>query len=1676
MAVITIYLSTKERLAVNPNDYDHLFPNSTKEFASICEKGTYQIPIGWSFGGSHKTNTFKVSLSASPYYIQIFESYSDIKVTKTQNGTTSTVFTGASPVFKKTITKKDYYEVQATFSDYSTSFSEITFGNNDYFFEVLERDGWKVCDPNDTEKSLLHFLFRKLNADNRFSINCQYVDETVVPYAKFEGKDKVPECWNKFIKQNSLAYYVINSTVYILDVLETISGTAITIPNIESEASIDEKGYVEQKVPAIRRPLLLSGKNQSSSLFPSISSWKYSNSSNRVTVFESGSIDIKGTFATNGKYPDSGWATANCSYKVSDNQEALFHEIEWRFYASKDDTPDLYFKDKGKVSNGSGSGTLTGTSVEWRAETDAVLFKRSCSLTLTAIVDIIDYNSLTKPSDESFWNGKEEKCEYVFSGEIAQRYIRALIYAKKMEGKVYNFYSDLDIPLNSICVINNVTTPEEIQAHEYIRITDKTDNLDDFGGYTYKAVPYTSASIQTDSSFASANFEAPPKDFDFYTDTPNILLTNTGVPVENQLITFTISLKEYIGIPTLTIDGIPQPLTREIDPESEDEEYLNRWSCGYMPIAVTGNSIVAIANLDGNTKQINIGFIETSVTQRSIEYRLSASREFLDGAYEWSESVPQVQTGTYLWRRFKYIKSDGTVEYSEALYFLTMQDTIDPISSVTNQYFCLLPDLQIPDSTTVWSLEAPTGWSLGKKYWTKLEDTLTYADGSTSLREGTPKLYTEMNEALEASVTVEATVTPTTYIYNPRTSVRSEPTIVELSASSQGLDLPSYTWYRNGVALSSAPRYEDTIGVTTNETIIYVLQVRYNRNGVITDYPKVKTVYVKPTAVSATPMWITRDVYLETTDPNPVEFKVYYTYDSETDEYIAHDDLTIFEAGITYYEKTASKYFNYPVDLPESPYQDMYLMEGDYTVVQHGNEIDPSKIEPAPYVYSNGQWTNASESDELILKTLTTGLNLTPTTKESISAYKAIFVSVTAHKGIFDNISTNTATITNSIQSEVLKTFARNIDAGTRQAVLSANTYFQLGQAVQAINSRIQQNKTITALGSLAISSQDGNTNIVAQNIAKFFNRVLQDSATKYYRVDEAFSYFVNTFNLPQNAFPETPISGNYKGYSYANVIRVTEPTVVLDTYVIAGGSSKTLNYPTYVRCTDGEVDKTGDQNKGAVISNPVRFNIVDLYTNNSISANTLLTANGNWGGTAFNGIARITNPSATAVSGTSQGTVDTDSRLNQWLTVCTVPNWYKNTTMRMRLDRNGSSNFMQWNVGKGSVEVKVNGNQVFYRPRVVNDGATPWYEDTSFTVSAGDVVTVYFGDGGYSVNHEHSASYSYSIDAQTFNDIDFRNNGFYTFTTTNVNSRTRLGTISNRGTDHEYSQNIESFSLTSPVAYNPADHAINATITCDLSHYVVGINILGSDYKPIAPSPLPSNTNWVQETFTANQGNTSMNLPATIPQSMSDSYIMSLSSYGLNLFNANNTRLQVLSPSSTTWFCGTFVLGEIANISPTSVNITGASLVLTHKIDGIYNAQTLETDFDLDILSSASLSWEKVTGDSMDTRNITSNIARVAHIGESSPVSIYLAGSDNPDYIISKDDLFKTLAFSFTPSSAISKGVFVDDVVPLNDNVSFGTESEPIADIYLKNIHFSGESPISITPISKETIDSIFV
>lgn len=1214
MAVIKIYLSE------DGENYVSKFPNSTKEFSSICEKGHYQIPLGWSFGGTHKTNTFQCRLSGSPYYINEFEKYKHIKVTKDGN----VVFLGSNPTFKKTIEKSDYYEVTATYEDYSRKFSDVLFSSDPTWEKmVLTADGWTVCNPSDTSHSLVHYLFSRLNTDSTFTLHCTHTDSTPVSYAYFKYNNKVLDAWDKCLKQNALAYYVVNRDVYVFDILEQISGTATTIPNIESEATINEKPYIDHTLPAIRRPVLIQ--------------------SGETRVYDSGTITVNDGSLISGGTVYNGTMQAG-AVKVGDNQEVkAMRNLTWHFSGSHSNNPkfrvqtgapyeDTFFGIKTIITpysdyyTGSASGSAYDETLKFILVNDNIAFDRSATVWMTANADILDYNALTKPFNEAEWNGKEEKCEFIYVStnadipeQNALRYLNALRYASTMEAKKYNFYSDLDLALNTVCVIQNVTTADEIAHHEYIRITDKVDNLDDFGGYTYTGVPYVSEQVVADNFFNPVTFDAGAvsKDFDFFADRTNIYVDDTGVALQSQTFTFTVRLKDYYAVPTLAVNGVAQTLVRRtiVDTSVTPNvtEYLDIWDCEYTPSGqvwgdTNGRNLVAVATLDGYSKRLDIGTTIFTPTVANITYKYAITADTTTPSsfpYDTPQNV--TESTPYLWQKATTVKTDGSTFERIALIGVFIKGdagTGVTITSTSVQYQGGSSGTTPPSGT--WN-DDPTV-SSGSYLWTRT--IVNYSDGTSTTS------YAVAYQAQDG-------VAISSILYGVSSSSDIEPS--SWSGTMPILNKGDWLWVKTTYSDSNVEyikSYIGTDGTSGQDAKVFAINCAddiFKRDLRASGYnPSINFTldiqgYTQGYSHSVTASGSDGTIYINADTQGTSYSLTAIPYNNSHDKITITANLIDTDNTVV---KTATKVLNVS-DITASPYYMGALSSAPSSGMLTGDHYTDSTT-LMPYVYNGAQWVQLTANTPNFAQVIydsaydiwSSNNGTIPASvaqfysfyEQIIARYVAtteiVLVNEGAKKGVIHSDGFTEATLDGLIDG--------SIDPTTTNQGFYGDSSGKFGAFLSYLHSVVIKKATIEdAVVQGKLDSATLYTQTEQETGDDYYNATIT-GGTAYWSTRKALNAITPsiTSNTPVD------LTTSYNGTTRYKAMYVPDNTAV-EPHTLTGNQTYTTLFPTTVTATSGNVSPTGAVLAGTTINNRSDSIISDLYADSRLTAGTLTACTG---------------------------------------------------------------------------------------------------------------------------------------------------------------------------------------------------------------------------------------------------------------------------------------------------------------------------------------------------------------------------------------------------------------------------------------------------------------------------------
>lgn len=990
----------------------------------------------------------------------------------------------------------------------------------------------------------------------------------------------------------------------------------------------------------------------------------------------------------------------------------------------------------------------------------------------------------------------------------------------------------------------------------------------------------------------------------------------------------------------------------------------------------------------------------------------------------------------------------------------------ETVTSSSALEFCLLNDGSTPSQDTEWSSTLPDGWYLGKKYWSREKLTLSYEDGSTEIRYGSVAPAVDTNISLESSVRFEASISPFTYDRDLRT-VNPTPSIVNLTAEASGFESPLFTWYRDGVALSSGVTTDSIPADTDKFSITYNCRMSYINGGAgRTEYYDVKTFVLKAVDLAVTPQNI---------HPPRQEF------------------------------------FDLPSDLPSSPYNGIRLIDGDYAVVKFGDTGSPSVVAPIPYKYQNGSWVEANE-DEYILKTMRIGLSLAGATG-NLYAYNAFFETLKAVSGIFDNIRANNAQFTNtetqSLNADVLKTRNQGIDANTRTAGLGTSKYFRMADALSSISVTPDTKVTLSSTGSVNLQSQN-RVSTVYTGISKVFRRTMTESGL--WRQDEAYS--VMNSNIPSNN-TITAVSGNYKNTAYSAVIKVPDNTASAGTVTLAYKQQWTAPFPTNLTVSSGRVSSTNPSKGSTVRARAVTSStqIIPGYSGNF----TGIACNGSrWIATGKElGIylsndsgqtwTKQANPGFDPTSTDGKGGADVHYANGKWVIVGYKYGGYStdgvNWTRIAALSEFYSQSPMLWYLNGRWFAIGQTGQGGDPSRIYTSTDAVNWTRiypfGTSYTGHEARGVAYGNGkwmiaetDGGIAVSTNGttwSAGTSYSLSGYLmFNGLSFYDG--YFVVTANYRSQKSADGSSWTSCNGCFGKNVVVNGICVSATYgdgivartsitDSADTVAsstcygltvngnevvamlglscyrisfpNAVFSYDYSKFQNGINILDSNYRSLAV--ISNDSSWVSSIFTATLNDTQfLNLPSSdIPSSMENTLLMSRSSIGLNLFSSANALIGLLSYSNVTYYTGTLSLGSLINFNSSNIG----SLTPAYKFDDIYIGSTRSgqaISFEGSDIDSASLSWTKV-GSNAGSNSVSSGITKIIYGGTGQPLSLYVGTTA---YTVGIDDLFTALSISFTPSADLAKGVRFDDMYPMNNDVTIGSQGNPVKSVYATSIN----------------------
>lgn len=539
------------------NGYAYTFSNG-QPFTDVIEQGTPSISTGYTYGSSARTNTFKCKACASMIQIKELEQYNNIVVYK--DG--ALVFCGYNPTFSKNIKKgvgadgrkESWVEASISFDDYSAKLKDRKFSSSeDFDLYYTSADNVYVCNVDNTAKSLVHILLGYLFPSGDFTVHIgsmpSVLKTTKVTYFSVNYDDKVLSVIKDVFEQAGLAYYIVNRHFYVIDVLETMSGTAVNIPNIEEDAVKKGRSFVELKIPEIKMATARIAED--------------------VRVYDSGDMQIDG----------KDWAWQDDTYYPADD---MYAEGSYTCEKKDDDHPNgknddekekRYFNIRereweGEISWLTGNGAFLDyfshdkKGVKYRIRNSGVL-RRSWRLAQKADVLLFRYATGFKPAE---WDGEDKECDYIFSTEMAQRYANALMYQKKTEALYYEFYADVlpsypnGFPINAVVSLQGTD-----ETNPLLIITSKTDKFDEFGGYVYKAVPYDRAGVSLSPSYVESKETMPVSDQRFTLSLSRDVIEcySNRTPRDTTAVRVTVNVRNKLVTPELKVAGTVVQMERE---------------------------------------------------------------------------------------------------------------------------------------------------------------------------------------------------------------------------------------------------------------------------------------------------------------------------------------------------------------------------------------------------------------------------------------------------------------------------------------------------------------------------------------------------------------------------------------------------------------------------------------------------------------------------------------------------------------------------------------------------------------------------------------------------------------------------------------------------------------------------------------------------------------------------------------------------------------------------------------------------------------------------------------------------------------------------------------------------------------------------------------------------------
>lgn len=659
------------------NGYDYSFANGNP-FSDVVEEGSFSVSQGFSYGADSRTTTFKCSMSGTMAQMKAIEQYSHIAVYK--DG--ALVFCGCNPTFSKKIPRgvgrdgkgESFVEASVTYEDYSAGFKDVSFSADESFdLFYSSNDAVKVCDPDNPSKSLVHILFGYLDRNKAFTLHFgampSILKTTVVTYFAASYNDKVLSMLSDVLKQAGLAYYVSNRDIYVLDVLETLSGTAVNIPDIESGATKKGRSYVKLEIPEIRMATARIAED--------------------MVVYDSGTMTLDGKawawsdpvyYPSKEKYVEASFSCARKEDGAKNGKDSDEREKRYFNFRNRNFYGETFWVNADEYGAYLDHFSRSSSGLKYRIRNTSLL-NRKWRLRQNADVLLFKYSNAYRPKDadgNDVWNGKTEDCDYIFSQDMAQRYADALMYQKRTEAICYEFYADATedhpqgYPINSVVSLQGTDEDNPLML-----ITSRTDRLDPFGGYEYRAVPYDRKGVTLSESFVASSETLPASDegLSMSISREMVECLPDGTPKDSTDIRITVTVENRLFTPTLEVAGKAVELTKvqeKVSTGDDTYEYVDTddWTYDLDPdlgglescriVAAAGSQSIArtIYRITDGKAGVGVWFFKTTYTGTTAE---------IDALGE---------SGGRSWERSKLIGDDPNVKVGDSCYFgMTNTDT-----------------------------------------------------------------------------------------------------------------------------------------------------------------------------------------------------------------------------------------------------------------------------------------------------------------------------------------------------------------------------------------------------------------------------------------------------------------------------------------------------------------------------------------------------------------------------------------------------------------------------------------------------------------------------------------------------------------------------------------------------------------------------------------------------------------------------------------------------------------------------------------------------------------------------------------------------------------------------------------------------------------------------------------